>query len=434
MEQLTDKVVRYRLASLLGVAFLLLVSLAYSVEFRSDENIVIAADEVIEDDIYVAAATVTLDGTVLGDIVTAGRHITINGKVEGDVIAAGQTITINGEVTDDVRITGAALTLGPEAIIGDDVISSGYSLETKAGSTVGGTLNFGGGQALLAGDVAEDANVGTNGLELRGTISGNLKAEVGDESKTPSFRPNESIPGMPDVPTVAGGLTLGDEARVEGDLNIRSIGSIEIPPEAVGGEIAIEKRDVIIVNQMRSRLWTSLQRCLALVIVGLLLFWLAPNLVKRPAEQLADKPWASLGLGTLTLIGFPIAIAVFIGLVIALAVVLAAITLGNLGANLGFLGAVAVLISGTIFGLVLGYLTQIIVAYLGGRWLLSRKTPEATVNPFWALLIGALIVVALTALPILGPIITLIIIIFGLGALWLSRSKNSTSQGEPASI
>ncbi len=87
------------------------------------------------------------------------------------------------------------------------------------------------------------------------------------------------------------------------------------------------------------------------------------------------------------------------------------------------------LTSGTIFGLILGYLTQIIVAYFGGRWLLGRKTPEAKVHPFWALLIGTLIVVALTALPILGGIITLIIIIFGLGALWLSRPKASTAQG-----
>ena len=429
MEQLRDSSARYKLASLLGLVLFLLISFAYSVEFRSDENIVIAADEVIEDDLYVAGATVTLDGTVLGDIVTAGRHITINGKVEGDVIAAGQTITINGEVTDDVRITGAALTLGPEAIIKDDVISSGYSLETKLGSTIGGTLTFGGGQALLAGDIKEDANIGTNGLELKGTISGNLKAEVGDKSNSLNFRPNASMPGMPEVPIVEGGLTLGDEARIEGNLDIRSTGDIEIAPEIVGGEIAVKKRDVIAIKQIRSPLWINLQRFLALVIVGLLLFWLAPNLVKRPAEQLANKPWTSLGLGTLTLIGFPIAIAVFMGLMIALAITLAFITLGNLGANLGFLGGAMVLTAGTIFGLILGYLTQIIVAYFGGRWLLGGRIAGTTVNSFWALLIGALTVVALTALPILGPIITLIIIIFGLGALWLSRPKASTVQG-----
>ncbi len=429
MEQFTDKVACYRLTSILGVVFFLLMSFAYSVEFRSDENIVIAANETIEDDIYAAGATVTLDGTVLGDIVTAGRHITINGKVEGDVIAAGQTITINGEVTDDVRITGAALILGPEAIVEDDVISSGYSLETKLGSTIGGTLSFGGGQALLAGDIKEDVNIGTNGLELRGTIGGNLRAEIGDKSRTPNFRPNASIPGMPDVPMVAGGLTLGDETRIEGDLDIRSTGDIEIAPEIVGGEIAVKKRDVIAINQIRSPLWISLQRFLALVIVGLLLFWLAPNLVKRPAEQLAGRPWTSLGLGALTLIGFPIAIAFFMGLVIAIAVALAFITLGNLGANLGFLGGATVLTAGIIFGLILGYLTQIIVAYLGGRWLLGGGTAGATVNPFWALLIGALIIVALTAVPILGPIITLAIMILGLGALWLSRPKISTARG-----
>ncbi len=322
MEQTTGKVTHYKLVSFLGVVFFLLISLAYSIEFRSDENIIIAADETIEDDLYMAATTVTLNGTVLGDIVTVGQHITINGKVEGDVIAAGQTITINGEVTDDVRITGAALTLGPEAIVGDDVLSSGYSLETKLGSTVNGTLNFGGGQALLAGDVTEDVNIGTNGLELRGKISGNLKAEVGNKSKSTNFRPNAAIPGMPDIPTVVGGLTLGDEAHIEGNVNIHSTDSLKIPPEVVGGEIIVEERNVVVANRMRSRLWTNIQRCLALLIVGLLLFGLVPNLVKRPAERLEDKPWASLGLGTLMLISFPIIIATFMGLVITLAVVL----------------------------------------------------------------------------------------------------------------
>lgn len=427
MKKLINKINSYQLACLLGTLFFFFISFAHSVEFRADENIVIAADETIEDDIYIAANTITLDGTVLGDIVTAGRHIIINGKVEGDVIAAGQTISINGEVTDDVRITGAALTLGSKAIVKDDVISSGYSLETKLGSTIGGTLNFGGGQALLAGDITENANVAANGLELKGTIKGNLKAEVGSKSTTPNFNPNTAIPGMPNLPTVTGGLTLGKEAHIEGDLNIRSTETIEISPETVGGELTVKQRDAPVINQIRSPIWTAFQRCLALIIVGLLLFWLTPNLIKRPVNSLAAKPWASLGLGTLTLIGFPIAIVIFMSLIIALAVTLALITLGSLGGNLGFLGGVTVLTVSTIFAFVLCYLTQIIVAYRGGNWLLNRNTAEAKIHPFWSLLIGSLIIAALTTLPILGNIITLIIIIFGLGALWLSKPKKNSS-------
>ena len=51
-------------------------------------DVVIKADEVIEDDVYVGAANFTLEGTIKGDLIVAGTNITINGTVDGDLIAA----------------------------------------------------------------------------------------------------------------------------------------------------------------------------------------------------------------------------------------------------------------------------------------------------------------------------------------------------------
>ncbi|NIO72166.1 MAG: hypothetical protein GTN71_24855, partial [Anaerolineae bacterium] len=94
---------------------------ALAFESRSGDTVVIGADEVIEDDLYVGANTFTLDGTIKGDLIVGGSTIEINGTVEGDLIAVGQTVTVRGTVADDVRIAGQALILDSEAQVGDDV-------------------------------------------------------------------------------------------------------------------------------------------------------------------------------------------------------------------------------------------------------------------------------------------------------------------------
>ena len=143
---------------------------AHAFDSRNGETIIIGKDEVIEDDLYINAATVVLDGTVKGDLIAFGATITINGVVEGDLMAAGQTVIITGEVKDDARIAGAAIQIGSSAVIGDDLLAAGASLEMQKGSQVGGDLVVGSGQVLIAGDVAEDVLAGTAAFELRGSV------------------------------------------------------------------------------------------------------------------------------------------------------------------------------------------------------------------------------------------------------------------------
>ena len=95
--------------SLLALFTMTVTSSALAFDGRGGETVVIGADEVIEDDLYVGATNFTLDGTVKGDLFVSGETIVINGTVEGDVFAMGQSIVINGIVTDDVRMAGACL-------------------------------------------------------------------------------------------------------------------------------------------------------------------------------------------------------------------------------------------------------------------------------------------------------------------------------------
>ena len=111
--------------SLFGLTF---VSPAYAFDGRGGEKVVIASDEVVDDDLYVTAQDFTLDGTVKGDVISLGRTSTINGTIEGDLMAAGQTVIVNGTVKGTIRIAGSILLLGEKASIGGDIIGAGYSL------------------------------------------------------------------------------------------------------------------------------------------------------------------------------------------------------------------------------------------------------------------------------------------------------------------
>src|SRR4030065_1785700 len=83
-----------------------LVTPAYAFEDRTGDYVSIEANEVIDDDLYVAAQVFTLDGMVTGDLVVVAQTITINGEIGGDLIAAGQTGIINGKGGDAVRHAG----------------------------------------------------------------------------------------------------------------------------------------------------------------------------------------------------------------------------------------------------------------------------------------------------------------------------------------
>jgi hypothetical protein len=411
---------------------LALVPVTSALESREGYQVVIKEGEVIQDDLYVSAGTFVLDGTVKGDLFAVGQTITVNGTVEGDLVAAGQTVTVNGSVVDDVRIAGGALILGPSAAIGDDTLAVGGSLEARTESNVQGSMIFAGYQALLAGTVEQDVTVAGNGLEIQGRIGGDVKADVGPSEGAPPVNPMQFIPDMPAVPQVPGGLSLGGSAEIGGNLEYTAPEQATIPAGVAKGRVHHTRQiaeptqpEETPVRKAGQWFLRNLRRLVALVVVGLLLAWLAPSWIRRPAGQLATKPWPSLGLGAATLFGFPVAMFVLIVVIVLLAILLGVLTLGNLVGSVVWLGIAIVVALAVVFGLVVTYLSKIVVGYWGGRLVLKSINPKWVANPIWSVLLGVLIVVLLMAIPFVGWLFGLIITLFGLGTLWLLSRKEA---------
>lgn len=400
----------------------LAASLPGEVQLKGGQAVTVAADEVVPDDLYASGETIRIEGTVHGDVVAVGREIVIDGVVEGDVLAAGQSVTITGRVGDDSRVAGQVLHVGPDARLGDDLVAAGFSLETATGSEVGGTARFFGYQALLAGEVTERLGGAMEALEIAGTIHGDVDVEVGPrgEEAPPMFWPSP-VP----MPSVAPGLAVTDTAHLGGALRYQSPtqGAID-PAAAVDGGVEYNERAVE-AEAEPSALETVacfVRRFVSLLLVGALLLWLAPAWIGSLAETVRAKPLASLAWG----VGF-LAVSAVAVVAIALLTALGAVVLGIATLD----GLVKAVIGGGIvaeLALVIGvlvtavYLPTVVVGLAGGGFVFGRSevpSGDGCSRPFVALALGVLVLVLLSAIPYLGTLIGLLVLLLGLGSLWL---------------
>ncbi len=397
-------------------------SLAGEVQLSGGQAVTVAADQVVADDLYATGETVRIEGTVRGDLVAVAREIVIDGIVEGDVLAAGQSVSIRGTVGDDARVAGQVLHLGEGARLGDDLIGAGFSLEAADGSGVGGTVRFFGYQARLAGEVAESVGGGMGALELAGMVRGDVDVEVGPrgEGAPPAFWPSPvSIPSVPP------GLTVTDGARIGGALRYSSSteGRIAEGATVEGGvefEETAESREA--EPGALERIAERARRFVALLLVGALLLWLAPRWTERLAETVRARPLASLGWGVVFLAAAAVGVVALALVIIVLAWVLGLATLGGLVAMViavGLLGELTLVIGVVLLSV---YLPPIVVGLAGGRAVIARR--------FAALALGVLVLLLMTSIPYLGTLITILVLLLGLGSLWLWAVGRAG--GEPA--
>jgi cytoskeletal protein CcmA (bactofilin family) len=431
----------YKFISTFALLALLTFSLAtpaLAFDGRSGDTVVIGADEVIDDDLYVGANEFVLDGTVTGDLIVAGSIITINGTVEGDLWAAGQVVIINGEVMDDARIAGAGLQLGSNAQVGDDLLAAGASLETQSGSTVGGDLLVASGQTLLAGDVAGDVLAGTGAMELRGSVGGDMKAYVDQTEETaagpsPNVYMQQNIPLT--LPSVSPGLTVAESASVAGDLQYSSTYDLTFPTGSIAGQVTRvepeldQKAYVPPTPAQRTLSWglDLLRSMVTLVLLGLLLTWLTPRFLKGSAGRIEKQPMPSLGWGAVTWAAFFFALLMIVVLMIAGGLLFGALTLGGLSGTIIWLGILAIFALIVLFVLATAYITKIVVGTALGKWVFSKTNPDLAEHKFWPMILGVVLIVVVVGMfhfPLLplgffGWLLNFAIVLFGLGAMWL---------------
>ena len=424
---------------LFSIVFLLalMFSLAtpvHAFDGREGDQVIIKEGEVINDDLYVGARSLTVDGTIKGDLIAGAQTIIINGTVEGDVIAGAETIVVNGSVGDDARLFAAAIQVGSQASVGGDLVAMGASVEAKDGSSVAADLVTGSGQALLAGEVGGDVLAGTSALEMRGPVKGNVRAYVNVTNETAGARPmNMYLSDSPvTIPQIKPGLHLEDGASIGGSLDYTSTMDLVIPAGIVAGKVTridLTREEAKGVRPApaptaaeRIAEWGFglIRTIVTLLLFGLLMGWLFPRFMRMLPENLNAQPLVSLGWGSI------LYAAVFFG-VLAIILITVLLALVGLRWNVIWLGWLLLSALGIAFFLVASYLTKVVVGEAIGKWILGRTNPAMAANKYWPMVVGVVVIVmgiGLLSFPLLpfgffGWLVNFVVILFGLGALWM---------------
>jgi cytoskeletal protein CcmA (bactofilin family) len=374
------------LAALLALTF---STPAYAFDGRGGDKVVIAAGEVVNDDLYVGSQEFVLDGTVNGDLIVFGQTVTINGKVDGDLMTAAQTVAVNGEVTGSIRMAGSILFVGDKASIGGDIVGAGYSFEGKQGSTIGQDLVFAGGQIA--------------------------------------------------APNVKPGLTIASSAAVAGNLKYTQSKEVTIPAGVVSGKVTrtaptadrTTPREETVEQKITKWGLNFVRTSITLILIGLLLLWLFPFFLRGLSDQLQAKPLPSLGWGAVAWAAFFFVLLLIIAITILGGILFGVLTLGQLTGAVVWLGILTLL--GLIVGFVLvtSFVAKVVFGVALGKWIFLRANSPLAEHRYWPMIAGVLItvvVIALLSFPlipgILGWLLNFVIVLLGLGALWMwSRER-----------
>ena len=309
--------------------------------------------------------TISADETVTGDLYVSGGQITVDGTVEGDLAAAGGQVTVSGSVGGDLLIGTGAATVSGE-VGGDARIGSG---QVTVSGSIGEDLAVGSGQVTISssGTVGEDFVFATGQTTLDGTVEGDVSGATGDY--------------------VRRGTVGGTE-------------DVEVPPPRTVGD----------------RVLDAVQRFVAILAIAALLLWLYPRPLTGGAATLRRRPWASLGVGLLGMVGYVVVVAVFFVVMILLAIGFGFIGMEDLTGITVFSTLTAVNTLTYVAFLAAGFVAHAVVGLVIGRLVSQSETGGGR---WLALILGVLLIVILSALPVVGWFFGLIASIFGFGALIL---------------
>jgi cytoskeletal protein CcmA (bactofilin family) len=335
-------------------------------EFAAGQSATIS-QSVVQHDAFVAGYDVNLTGTVNGDAHLAGFNVRDDAKVNGDIYAAGFSVNVAGP-------------------IGGDLTAMGNTVNLTSAAPVAGNLRLAGALVSVSASVSGSALVTARNLTLDAPIAGDLNFF------------GESI-------------SFGPNAKVAGKVVIQAPAEIPVPAEvAAADRVSFQqlvnpdyasqagKTAEHVVNSFWPATWATGLWWLLLFVVGMAFIGLAPRLVEAMRNTSRARPFRSLGVGFL-------AFATVVGLV-----PISAITLIGLLVTPLFV----------LFAVVMGILAYLAGVYLFGDRLIGTLTPVDTLPKRTMVLAVSIIAAGLLGmLPVVGWLVTLLLVAFGYGAIAL---------------
>jgi hypothetical protein len=248
--------------------------------------------------------------------------------------------------------------------------------------------------------------------------------------------PQSTVP----APLVKTGLTIDPSAKISGNLDYTQAKDLTFPAGVVGGKISrtmppadqteyrqgMTKIEETPAQKVATWSFNLLRSLVTLILIGLLLLWAIPALIKKPTEKLETKPWPSLAWGVISYAAFFFSILLILFVMILGGILFGVLTLGGLSGTVIWLGILTLFALIVGFVLVTSFIAKVIFGMALGKWILVQAKSPLADHRFWPMVIGVaitVVVVALLSFPlipgVLGGLLNFVIILFGLGAVWL---------------
>jgi cytoskeletal protein CcmA (bactofilin family) len=369
-------------------------STALGADLRSGNDVTIASDRQINDDLYVTAGQVNLHGHATRDVIVAAGSFDFDGTIDGSLTMLAGEATLKGTIGRSVRVAAGQVEIsGP---IGGDLVVTGGSVKVTSSGRVAGDL-------LLAG----------GNVDVRGTVDGKVQGYAASFTAGGTF--NQSV----DVKTQS--IDVLPTARVTGNLDYTSPNTASIPGSAqIGGQVAHTESSPFRGDWRSRGAWTShLVRLLRTLIVGAAIVLLFPRASARTANAVR-RLLPSLGMGIL-----------FIWLLPLIAILLLVTVIGI---PLALLVVIAYLIA--------LYLSQVFVGLMIGRFILPRSWDDGTRGfNLLAVVLGVIIITLLKMIPVpfVPTAVGIVVTLLGLGGLVLAvltrpRGREAAQTWNPAPV
>ena len=343
------------------------------------ERAVLRAGQIVQGDYFAFGPHVEISGIVNGDLYAAGGEVLIDGVVDGDVIVAGAKVILSGTVAQDARIAGAQVTVS--GTIGRNATLGGADVHLTETAKVRDNLIAGGGHVQLAGSVGRDARVGAWKATLSNQIERDLIVAAGSVRLTSKA-------------TVGGRLRYWGEAAPSIDEEATVRGAITQRPLPEGWSIERARQGLVGI-----RLMAAFIGFVSTLILGLVLLRVYPVFARRVTATIRERPTAALGWGTVALVATPVVALSFV-------VTLFALPIGVL--LLALYGATV-------------YLARVYAITYVGQILIRRQEDSSSLA--WPFVAGLVLYSVLSLIPVVGGLLTLLTVLFGLGALLVSKKE-----------
>ncbi|MCU0652886.1 MAG: hypothetical protein MUD10_01380 [Candidatus Pacebacteria bacterium] len=363
-----------------SLAMLLAAGSVQALTIRRGNDVTVPKGEAINETLFAAGQTVTIDADVNGDVICAGQSITVNGNVAGDVLCAGQTVTVSGVVSGSVRAMGQSVQV--KGGVGRNVTVAGQTVSTEA--PVAGEVLFAAQSAILGGQIAKNVAGAANSITVSGSIGGNAEFK------------NQSLAIQKDA-SIAGSLVYTSANPAVMDTGAKIAGSItrNEPPQMPAGIKLPEKTSQDIFLEKAGDLLFNL--ALALILV----FFFNKFVLKSVTAMLA-KPARSLGWGLLVLVVVPI---------ISVAVMFTII-----GIPVGLLGIL-------LFAVAI-FFTRILAAIAIGRKFAQTYMKNRPDSLYVQTVVGVVASWIIFAIPVIGWLFSALAVLWGMGGVYYLFKKS----------